>query len=58
VPNRKFRYFSLINVDFKHLNRRSALCATAASGIGSDIDIVSVRSVSVNMDNWRLVQGC
>jgi hypothetical protein len=55
VTNRNFTDFSFINVDFKQLNRPSARCATAAIGIGSDIDIVSVGSVSVNVVNWRLI---
>ena len=55
MPNRNFRDFSLINVDFKRLNSPSARCAMEASGIDIDIDIVSVHSVSVNMVNWRLI---
>ena len=47
VANRNFRDFSLINIDSK-LSFRS-------EHIGSDIDTVSVRSVLVNMVNWRLV---
>jgi len=39
VPNRNFRDFSLLNVDFKRRGCPSVRYASAANGIGSDTDM-------------------
>jgi hypothetical protein len=48
VPNRIFRDFSLLNVDFKCRKCPSARCVLAANAINSDTNIFNVCSVLLN----------